>query len=193
MKWLLLLPGLLLLTAASVDAQRLKLFRSIIYTSRGERIDGILYDMTDSTVQYVPNQADFIRRLRDGQVPAVFDIHRDSIDRIVIRRKGHVSRGTSIGAGIGLVAGIGIAVFVHPAASRAVDAGFTDLIKVLAILTAPVSGAEYGALFSIIPYRIRRIRQSEEAFKTAKTDLKWLSVGAQRRVNAAGQSIDHQP
>ena len=106
MKWLLIFPGFLLLTSLSVNAQRIKLFRSIIHTNEGERIDGILYDVTDSTVRYVPNQDGFIQQLRAGQTPTFFDVHRNAIDRIVIRRKGHVGRGALTGGGVGLGAGV---------------------------------------------------------------------------------------
>ena len=50
----------LLLITLSVEAQRPKLFRSIVYVDGGRRIDGILYDVTDSTVRYILNQAESI-------------------------------------------------------------------------------------------------------------------------------------
>lgn len=184
MKWLLLLPGFLLLTASLANAQRTKLFRSIIHTSQGERIDGILYDVTDSTVQYVPNQADFIQRLRAGQIPAVFDVHRNTINRIVIRRKGHVGRGALIGAGLGLVTGIGMAVFTRPLPDAGLYTELLNLSRVGAILTAPLGGAQYGALFSIIPYRIKRIRQNADAYESAKGELRRLSFVHQQRANS---------
>ena len=184
MKWVLLLPGFLLLTTLSVNAQRTKLYRSIIHTSQGERIDGILYDVTDSTVRYVPNQADFIERLRTGQTPATFDVHRNIIDRIVIRRKGHVGRGALIGGGLGLAAGIGVAMFTRPLTGGGFCAEISNAARVATIFIAPLGGAQYGALFSIIPCRIKRVRQNADAYESAKGELRQLSFVNQQRANS---------
>lgn len=184
MKQLLILSALLLLITCPASAQRPKLFRSIIYTSQGERIDGILYDMTDSTVRYVPNQADINQRLLAGDTVGAFTVHYHDIDRIVIRRRGHVGRGFLIGTGLGVAYSIGIAVFTRPASGGGL-ADLSNVIRGLAIVVGPIGGALYGTLVSLIPYRMKRIRYNDQAYRLAKKELKWLSVRAQQRVKLA--------
>ena len=177
MKWLLLLPGFLLFTTSLANAQRTRLFRSIIHTSQGERIDGILYDVTDSTVRYVPNQADFIRQLRAGEIPQVLDVHQRYIKKITIRRKGYVGRGTLTGTGIGLGTGLLIALAVQSdgGGSGGVNIDISGLIRAVALVTLPIAGAGIGTLFSFIPERVIRIRQSAATYKSVKAELKRLS------------------
>lgn len=183
MKRLLFLLGFALLSASPADAQRTKLFRSIIYTNRGERIDGILYDMTDSTVQFVPNQTDFIQQLRDGQPPTLFDVDKDVIDRIVIRRKGHTGRAALIGGGAGLVFSLGFAVAIPRSTGNGYLSAFENLFRSLFILAAPVGGVQYGTLISIIPRSVKRIRQNNTAFQLAKIELKRFSFVYQQQTN----------
>lgn len=186
MKRLAILVCFFSLTASSVNAQRTKLFRSIIHTNEGERIDGILYDVTDSTVRYVPNQADFVRQLRAGEMPQVLDIHWNAINRIVIRRKGYVGRGTLTGTGIGLGTGLltALAVRSDGGGSGGINIDLSGLIRAVALVTLPIAGAGIGTIFSFIPERVIRIRQSAATYKSVKAELKRLSFIYHKQVNS---------
>ncbi len=170
----------LLLTASSVEAQRLKLFRSIIYTAQGERIDGILYDMTDSTVQLVPNQAAVVRQLRNGQVPTVFDCPWQDMNRIVIRRRGHLGQSLFVGGGIGLAVGAVLIGSINP------GTGLSERLSLAAFgLTAPIAGLTYGVVAGTSPYHVYHINRDWIVYRNAKANLRLLSVMAQRQVIAA--------
>ena len=180
-----LLPfiAFLLLTTPSVEAQRLKLFRSIIYTAQGERIDGILYDMTDSTVQIVPNQVVVFQQLHNGEVPTVYESQWQDMNRIIIRRKGRVGRGLLIGGGIGLAVGIGLIASIP--SSGGISGALEGLALAVAGVASPVAGLISGGVVGATPNRVYRINRDWIAYRNAKASLKWLSVAAQRRVRAA--------
>lgn len=175
MKWLLLLLSFPLLIVTSVKAQRAKLYRSVIYTSQGEQINGILYDMTDSTVQYIPNRPASVKLLRDGMTPTVFDIRYDTINRIVIRRKNQVVRGIVTG---GVIGGLSLL----PLATGGNSASGLEVIGYAAFATVgSLTGILYGTIRSLVPHRVHRIRHNAATFRSAQPELKLRSFVRQQR------------
>ena len=170
----------LLLVALTGTAQHsgwIKLYRVHMNTSTNDRIEGILYDVTDSTVRYTPNRVKSIRQLRNGELPEVFDVHQSTIDRLMIRRKGHVGRGILIGGSLGLV--VGLASAAAPAPTNGLEA----LGRATLTVGAPIAGVIYGALISLIPYKVKRIQQNKTAFRRARPELKRLSFVYQQQTH----------
>lgn len=140
-----------------------RLYRVVITNLHNDRIEGILYSVTDSTLTFVPNNARAIRSLRDGE-PQLHSIKANAIRQITIRRKGQVLRSMLIGAGVGLAVSVALATFTKPG-----DAGHLDLIlpspggstfrpgvallnglRWIMIYGAPLSGVEMGALIGAL-------------------------------------------
>lgn len=169
---------LVLLNALPLAAQkRINLFRAIVTTADGQRIDGILHSLSDSALLYVPNTPEHIGRLQTGQ-PQVLRVPAQQIDKLVIRRKGHVGRAALIGTGLGTLLGIGIAVFTRPLTPVGRFDIFTPLhnaVRVLSIVSAPLGGAQYGALVSIIPRKRVRLRQQPERWRAARPAVEVFS------------------
>lgn len=92
---------LLAWVSSPAQTKRPKLFRAIVYTETGLRTDGILYELTDSTLRYVRDTSEAIAQLWAGQVPEVVEIHARAMEKIVLRRKGNAGRSALIGGGVG--------------------------------------------------------------------------------------------
>ena len=166
MKTAALLLCLLAGFTASAQTKRPKLFRAIVYTETGVRTDGILYELTDSTLRYVRNTPEAIAQLRAGRVPDIFEVSGERIEKIVLRRKGHVGRGFLYGAGLGLVSASVVLLSVPPA-----DNLFTELMRRVYVPLAIVGGAQYGMLASILPRKFKKINRSQAGFESVRVEL----------------------
>jgi len=152
-------------SSASAPAVRPALYRAIVYTETGLRTEGIFYELTDSTLRYVRNTRENIHQLRAGEVPDVLEIPGETIVKVTLRRKGHVGRGALIGAGIGLIAS-GVILLAIPEKDV-----LSLFIRTLYAIGAPVAGAEYGALLSIIPRKQVYLRRNGGDFKGGRFEL----------------------
>lgn len=173
MRCFLLFSALLLLFVNTTHAQpNPKIFRAKITTTTGERIDGIFYSVNDSLMTLAGNGPETVQMLRVGMTPGLSDIQASSIRKIIIRRKGHVGRGALIGAGVGLAYGIGWAIAIP--SLRSTNAGInelTSLLRVAVILSGVTSGAQYGALISLIPRKRVLVGGNADLFRANSLSL----------------------
>lgn len=152
-------------TSPSAPAVRPALYRAIVYTETGLRTEGILYELTDSTLRYVRNTREAIALLRAGQVPDILEIPAATIEKITLRRKGHAGRGALIGLGAGLVYTAVILRIIPPTNE------FNRFYRILLASIAPFAGIQSGLLFSIIPRKQIHINGNKAAFDQARFEL----------------------
>lgn len=177
MKWLstaLVCAGFLFSTLPA-DAQHVRLYRAVIHTTQRERIDGILYDVTDSAVQYVANTRESIQLLRAG-TPDVQAVSVSGINRIVVRRKGHVGKGVLTGVAVGLLFSLPVA-FNHPASATDLEV----LARSVAGIGLVTSGAICGTLTSIVPNKVIRHVNQPNPPATTHQRLHYYAYRTQQR------------
>ncbi|WP_266368593.1 hypothetical protein [Tellurirhabdus rosea] len=168
-----------LLLAFPLAAQkRIKLFRAIVKVEQGLRSGGILYSLSDSALYYVPNTPEDITLLRSGQ-PRVLSIPATQIEKITLRRKGNVGRAVLLGAGIGTVQSVVVAAALRPISGNDSDlfglVGMLNMVRTLVIISGPFSGAQYGALISIIPRKTVRIDKQAERLRVGRPSVEHFS------------------
>gem|GEM_PF-2735624 len=157
----------LLLSTTTIEAQRPRLFRATVTLDSGIQADGLLYGLTDSTLLYVANTREGMAKLRTGH-PEVQILTADRIERLTIRRKGHLGRSALIGIGLGAIGGLSIAVFTRPQVP--VDGwnfmtGLNNQVRRAAIFIVPFGGATYGALAGLIPRRTLRVGHQPDRWR----------------------------
>lgn len=149
-----------------VAQHRPKLFRAILTTTEGEQIDGILYTLTDSSVVLAGKMPEAIDALRAGATTPLVEINAKTIRKIIIRRKGSVGRGVAFGAVVGLVYGLGVAVFTRPIPpTGGILDGLENGIRLGIIYSSPFGGAFYGLFASIIPRKRYLIGGNSSLFR----------------------------
>ncbi len=172
--WLSLL--LFCLTITSVSAQRQKLFRAIVTLADSSKLDGILYEVTDSTLSLAPNTPEAIALLQADSLPPLRTVPYADVRRVTLRRKGHGWRGPLTGFGVGLVTG-GLG-YIN---SRGLNDGLgRDLVGAFALIVLPVNGVLIGSIAGLVPRRSIGIRQNRARFRSVRAELRPFSVRAQR-------------
>ena len=146
---LLLAIGLFILSSDISWAQDQRLFRAIVRTVDNGRIDGILYDVTDPTILYVPNIKSDIALLRAGQAE-ILPIPVSMIRGLTIRRKSHVARGTAIGLGVGAGFALLFSATI-PASNSATSIDLTNVVREILVISSLIGGTFCGAVISVVP------------------------------------------
>jgi NADH-quinone oxidoreductase subunit A len=181
---LVLLPGLLLAPPATAQtAQTLKLFRASITLTDSTWTEGLLYDLTDSTLTLAPETSENLIRLsRGASVDTTGPIAARTIKRITIWRRNALRRGLLIGGGIGLAGSLTVAAIYPPATGN----DFLGLNAVSNFLRAGLIGATvttgltYGIVYGITPQRSISVQGQPTAFSRAVPRLRLLSIQSQR-------------
>ncbi len=183
--WLLLIIGVFVLSGGNSWAQGKPLFRVIMQTVDRERIDGILCDVDDSTIFYVPNNRHAIVSLRAKQAD-VLPISLSMIRKLTIRRKSHAARGALIGLGIG-AAGGGLAALALPVdRSKSLSGAINNAFRVVSIGLIVTGGPIYGVLLSCVPRTSLSFRGDTTFLPQTKARLLYFTCDFQ-------PSPSHQP
>ncbi len=161
---------LLFIGGTTVYARPPKLFRVTLKTVDGERIQGILYDVTDSTILYVANKRDQIRAMQADTASAL-SVPLSTIKQLKIIRRGHGWRGALIGLAIGTATGLIMNASIPINPSKGLGSAIDNAVRGMAISSAFLSGPIYGALFSNIPRRNLLFRGDTTFVPNTKTDL----------------------
>ncbi len=163
---------LCLLIGVSASAQ-VRLFRCSIRLSYNVRYQGILYEVTDSTLFYVPNTRQVIRQLRAGEVPKQYMLAADKIEEVEIRRRGYVGRGIGFGAGTGLATGL---ILGAKYGQQSFLGNWQSFLGALGMAT----GAVVGAVVSEFPRKTVRIHRDPALFRKAYPEFVPFSYVYQR-------------
>lgn len=162
--------------SASAQTKRPKLFRAIVRTETGVRIDGILYELTDSTLRYLRNTPETIGQLRAGQAIEVFEISGKQIKKVTIRRKQSLGRGAVFGVGSGMLAAA-VPSYID------LSQGSTIVLPLLYTYVGIMIGGEIGMLVSILPRKQKRLDFNPTLFRDAKNELARFSYRYQQNEN----------
>ena len=169
MKWLLLFSGFLLLTVTSVDAQRIRLFRSIIHTSQGERIDGILYDVTDSTVLYVTDSPKSIKQLQLDN-PIILSFPLTDINRIAITRRRPLRTANRVVFGLSAVGSLAVLTIPNTGGSWG-DVLYRVAFRPFLLVLLPLYAVAAMPRSAFFPRKIIRFNEARNGLADARTAL----------------------
>ena len=107
------------------DPHDIRLYQVTVRTMAGEKIEGIFYAMTDSTLVFFANNRVAVKQFRAGQLPELYALSMADVKRISVQRKGHFLRQTAIGAGFGVVfLGLGTLLIASKAGIAPVSIGY---------------------------------------------------------------------
>ena len=157
--------------APPANLRDIKLYRATVRTMSGEKISGIFYAMTDSTLVFFANNKAAIEQFRAGQPPELFMVDATNVKRLTIRQKEQLSRSLILGLGAGVVAfGIEILIMGKPVSN---------------VLTQAVAfGVGYSVGLSLIPKEIERYKGNPNTFLRARSRLdQYTLVGQQRNLD----------
>jgi len=165
------LLSILLLTTLTGTAQRLnriKLYRVLINTSGGGLINGVLYELTDSTLRYVPNTANAIAQLRSGQAN-VLEIPVHQIEVFFINRRSHLARWVLRGFTTGFVVG-GLGVL-----TTSKKGSYGRSLGGVGVAISSTTGALLGTVVNLLPRRQVRIDQQLDLYQSARQSVQKFS------------------
>ncbi|MBO0931064.1 hypothetical protein [Fibrella aquatilis] len=149
----------------------IKLYQTTVRTMTGEKIDGILYAMTDSTLVLFANNQATIRQFRAGQLPELSVLNMNDVKRISIRRKGHFLRQTAIGVGFG-AAFLGIGTLLIDSKAGIGPVAFGVFIGYLFAPAMVLGGMGQG----LIPQHTERILGRSTRFHNAYNHLNYYTI-----------------
>ena len=106
---------------SGADPREIKLYRATVRTMAGERISGIFYAMTDSTLVFFASDRAAIRQFRAGQLPKLDTVDATNVKRLAVRQKGQILRSLTLGLVTGAIVSCVSILMSRPARSTIIS------------------------------------------------------------------------